>query len=126
MSFKEKRNRHLIRQRTKSKEDKRVKFPQDIVFNEMVKDGDSSEIINFLRRESVDVDVNQRNEHGMTALKDLIMKDNLKCVKVLVNQGADVNGKDANGSYANNSFLRCQCFLFNSKSLWMRHLQYTS
>lgn len=92
-----KEGKHLRRQRTQSKEERRVKFPHEIVFDEMVKDGDSSEIVNFLRRGSVDVDINKRNDRGRTALKDLIMNDNLKCVKVLVDQGADVNKRDENG-----------------------------
>ena len=98
MNVKE-RSKHLTRQRTKSKEDKKVKFPHEIVFDEMVKDGDSSEIMNFLRRASVDVDVNKRNVDGRTALKNLIMDDNLKCVKVLVEQGAHVNKGDENGRF---------------------------
>ena len=90
--------RNLIsKQLTKPKEDRRVKFPHEIVFHEIIKDGDSSEIMSFLRRESVDVDINKRNEHGRTALKDLIANDNLKCVKILVEQGADVNKQDENG-----------------------------
>ena len=92
------RRKHLKTQLSKCKEDKRVKFPPDIVFDELIKDGDSSEIVSFLRRESIDIDVNKRNDQGRTALKDLIMNDNLKCVKILVEQGADVNRKDGNGA----------------------------
>ena len=91
------RRQTSTKQQKKSKDEKRVKFHQDIVFNEMIKDGESAEILNFLRRKSVDIDVNERNEHGRTALKNLIMNDNLKCVKVLVQQGADVNKEDENG-----------------------------
>ena len=76
---------------------KQVKFPHDLVFNEMVKDGDSSEIVHFLRRQSVDVDVNKTNTNGTTPLNDLIKNGNLKCVRALVNLGADVNRKDAGG-----------------------------
>ena len=88
----------LTRQRTKSKEERRVKFPHEIVFDEMVKEGDSSEIMNFMRRESVDVDINKRNEHGNTALNEMIKNGNLKCVKVLIGLGADVNRKDEKGT----------------------------
>ena len=88
----------LLRQRTKSKEERRVKFPHEIVFDEMVKEGDSSEIVNFMRRESVDVDINKRNEHGNTALNEMIKNGNLKCVKVLIGLGADVNRKDEKGT----------------------------
>ena len=91
------RRQSSTKQQKKSKDERRVKFRQDVVFNEMIKDGESAEILNFLRRKSVDIDVNERNEHGRTALKDLIMSDNLKCVKILIQQGADVNKEDENG-----------------------------
>eukprot|EP00795_Rhopilema_esculentum_P013839 gene13839-4777_t len=45
------RKSHLIKQESKKKDVKKVKFPQDLVFDEIVKEGDSSEIVSFLREQ---------------------------------------------------------------------------
>ena len=93
------RKSHLIKQESNKKDVKKVKFPQDLVFDEIVKEGDSSEIVSFLRRTSVDVDVNKRNKDGSTALEDLIKNSNLKCVRVMIGLGADVNRADEEGQF---------------------------
>ncbi len=86
-----------VKRKTSEAKQKQVKFPQELVFEDMVKEGDSSDIVHFLRRQSVDVDVNKTNESGTTALNDLIKNGNLKCARVLVSLGADVNRMDQNG-----------------------------
>lgn len=65
----------------------------------MVKDGDSSEMTHFLKRPSVDPQgiINSRGDQSGPALHQLVKDGNLKCVRVLVNLGADVNMQDDEG-----------------------------
>ena len=47
---------------------RRVRFPDEIVFHEVVKESDGEEVIRMLRRVSVDIDINRINMSGMTAI----------------------------------------------------------
>ena len=47
---------------------RRVRFPDEIIFDECVKDSDPEMVISMLRRVSLDIDVNRINMAGMTAL----------------------------------------------------------
>jgi hypothetical protein len=80
--------------------ERKVKFPHTLVFKEVVKEGDSSEIVEFLKRPSVDtgiVNTTMTSTHGGTALHEFVRDGNMKCVRVLVNLGADVNLHDCTG-----------------------------
>jgi len=80
--------------------DRKVKFPHDLVFHDMVKDGDPSEMCQFLKRPSVDTEMLVNNEGGQRnpAFHQLVKDGNLKCIRMLVSLGADVNMKDDEGS----------------------------
>ena len=83
-----------------SNKERKVKFPHTLVFEEVVKDGDSSEIVEFLKRPSVDtgiVNTTLASSHGGTALHEFVRDGNMKCVRVLVNLGADINLHDCTG-----------------------------
>ena len=45
-----------------------MRFPDEIVFHEVVKESDGEEVIRMLRRVSVDIDINRINMSGMTAI----------------------------------------------------------
>ncbi|KAK2554292.1 Protein phosphatase 1 regulatory subunit 27 [Acropora cervicornis] len=79
--------------------DRRVKFPHDLVFHDMVKDGDPSEMSNFLKRPSVDTQmlVNTQGGKSNPDFHQLVKDGNLKCVRMLVTLGADVNMQDEQG-----------------------------
>ena len=80
--------------------DRRVKFPHDLVFHDMVKDGDSSEMTNFFKRPSVADPqgiINSPGDQTGPALHLLVKEGNLKCIRVLINLGADVNMQDEDG-----------------------------
>ncbi|KXJ27966.1 protein phosphatase 1 regulatory subunit 27 [Exaiptasia diaphana] len=80
--------------------DRRVKFPHNLVFHDMVKDGDSSEMTNFFKRPSVadpEGIINSPGDQAGPALHTLVKEGNLKCVRVLVNLGADVNMPNEEG-----------------------------
>lgn len=47
---------------------RRVRFPDEIVFHESIKESDGDAVIRMLRRVSVDIDINRINMSGMTAI----------------------------------------------------------
>ena len=47
---------------------RRVRFPDEIVFDECIKEADGEMVMNMLRRVSMQIDVNRINTAGMTAL----------------------------------------------------------
>ena len=51
---------------------RRVRFPDEIVFEESIKEADGEVIISMLRRVSVDIDINRINMAGMTALHQVM------------------------------------------------------
>lgn len=79
--------------------DRRVKFPHDLVFHDMVKDGDPSEMCSFLKRPSVDTEmlVNTQGGQANPDFHQLVKDGNLKCIRMLVTLGADVNMRDEDG-----------------------------
>ena len=76
--------------------DRKVKFPHELVFKDMVKDGDSAEMVSFLKRPSVDPQsiINTQGNQDQPALHQLVKEGNLKCIRILANLGADVNMAD--------------------------------
>lgn len=79
--------------------DRKVKFPHDLVFKDVVKGGDSAEMVSFLKRPSVDPQsiINTRGCEDEPALHQLVKEGNLKCIRILVNLGAEVNMVDVVG-----------------------------
>lgn len=73
---------------------RRVRFPDEIVFDECIKEADGEMVINMLRRVSMEIDVNRINMAGMTALHQAVLDDNLPLVHLLVTHGADVHKAD--------------------------------
>ena len=49
-----------------------MRFPDEIVFEESIKEADGEVIISMLRRTSLDIDINRINMAGMTALHQVI------------------------------------------------------
>ena len=47
---------------------RRVRFPDEVVFEDHIKESDGDAIMNMLRRASVDIDLDRINMAGMTAL----------------------------------------------------------
>jgi len=74
---------------------RRVRFPDEIVFEESIKEADGEVIISMLRRSSIDIDINRINMAGMTALHQAVLDSNLVVVRLLLIHGADINLSDA-------------------------------
>ena len=74
---------------------RRVRFPDEVVFEESIKEADGEAIMAMLRRASVDIDVNRINMAGMTALHQAVLDDNLVVVRLLLLHGARIDQADA-------------------------------
>ena len=46
---------------------RRVRFPEEVVFDESVKENDADAVVTMLRRASVDIDVNRINSAGQSS-----------------------------------------------------------
>ena len=51
---------------------RRVRFPDEVVFEDHIKESDGDAIMNMLRRASVDIDLDRINMAGMTALHQVL------------------------------------------------------
>jgi len=74
---------------------RRVRFPDEIVFHESIKESDGEAVIRMLRRVSVDIDINRINMSGMTAIHQAVVDNNLVLVRLLHIHGADINKPDS-------------------------------
>eukprot|EP00090_Calanus_glacialis_P044741 TRINITY_DN8012_c0_g1_i2.p1 TRINITY_DN8012_c0_g1~~TRINITY_DN8012_c0_g1_i2.p1 ORF type:complete len:267 (-),score=82.01 TRINITY_DN8012_c0_g1_i2:71-871(-) len=73
---------------------RRVRFPDEVMFEESIKESDGDAIMTMLRRASVDIDVDRINMSGMTALHQAVLDSNLVMVRLLIHHGAKLNKKD--------------------------------
>ncbi|XP_037090705.1 protein phosphatase 1 regulatory subunit 27-like [Pollicipes pollicipes] len=73
---------------------RRVRFPDEVVFDDNVRENDADAVVTMLRRASVDIDVNRINSAGLTALHQAALDGNLPVVRILARFGADLNCRD--------------------------------
>ncbi|NXT77268.1 PPR27 phosphatase, partial [Zapornia atra] len=74
---------------------RRVHFPNDVVFQDHIRQGDLEQVGRFIRARKVTLDTIYPS--GMAALHEAVLTGNLDCVKLLVKYGADIHQKDENG-----------------------------
>uniref|UniRef100_A0A8C2WY05 Protein phosphatase 1 regulatory subunit 27 n=1 Tax=Cyclopterus lumpus TaxID=8103 RepID=A0A8C2WY05_CYCLU len=72
-----------------------VHFPNDIIFQDIVRRGDLEQIGRFMRARKVRVDALFHS--GMAALHEAVLTGNLEVVKLLVKYAADVHQRDEDG-----------------------------
>ncbi|XP_036396810.1 protein phosphatase 1 regulatory subunit 27b [Megalops cyprinoides] len=72
-----------------------VHFPNDIVFQDHVREGDLEQIGRFIRARKVHL--NTIYPSGMAAIHEAVLSGNLECVKLLVKYGADIHQRDEEG-----------------------------
>lgn len=71
-----------------------VRFPDELVFLDHIKENDIVAINSMLRRASMQIDINALNEVGLSPLHNAVLEGNLAAVQLLVSHGADVNRRD--------------------------------
>ncbi|KAM6111212.1 protein phosphatase 1 regulatory subunit 27 [Pterocles gutturalis] len=72
-----------------------VRFPNDVVFQDHIRQGDLEQVGRFIRAGKVTLDTIYPS--GMAALHEAVLTGNLDCVKLLVKYGADIHQRDENG-----------------------------
>ncbi|XP_037111394.1 protein phosphatase 1 regulatory subunit 27 [Syngnathus acus] len=72
-----------------------VHFPNDIIFQDVVRRGELAQIGRFIRSRKVRVDT--LFPSGMAAIHEAVLTGNLEVVTLLVKFGADVNQRDEEG-----------------------------
>ncbi|KGL75131.1 Protein phosphatase 1 regulatory subunit 27, partial [Tinamus guttatus] len=72
-----------------------VHFPNDVLFQDHIKQGDLEQVGRFIRTRKVTLDTIYPS--GMAALHEAVLTGNLDCVKLLVKYGADIHQRDENG-----------------------------
>ncbi|XP_053153118.1 protein phosphatase 1 regulatory subunit 27 [Hemicordylus capensis] len=72
-----------------------VRFPNDVVFQDHIRQGDLEQVGRFIRARKVTLDTIYPS--GMAALHEAVLSGNLDCVKLLVKYGADIHQKDEDG-----------------------------
>ncbi|NXD17985.1 PPR27 phosphatase, partial [Nothocercus nigrocapillus] len=72
-----------------------VHFPNDVIFQDHIKQGDLEQVGRFIRTRKVALDTIYPS--GMAALHEAVLTGNLDCVKLLVKYGANIHQRDENG-----------------------------
>uniref|UniRef100_A0A3P8W9F7 Protein phosphatase 1, regulatory subunit 27b n=2 Tax=Cynoglossus semilaevis TaxID=244447 RepID=A0A3P8W9F7_CYNSE len=72
-----------------------VHFPNDILFQDYVRQGELERIGLFMRAKRVTLDTMYTS--GMAAIHEAVLSGNLECVKLLIQYGADIHQRDEEG-----------------------------
>ncbi|XP_061686379.1 protein phosphatase 1 regulatory subunit 27b [Syngnathoides biaculeatus] len=72
-----------------------VHFPNDVVFQDFVRQGELERIGRFMRTRRVSLETIYPS--GMAAIHEAVLSGNLECVKLLIHYGADIHQRDDEG-----------------------------
>lgn len=82
------------KQDPEGKKPKGVRFSDELVFLDNIKENDMVALGHMLRRASLQVDINGINDAGLTPLHQAVLDGNSNAVRLLVLHGADINKQD--------------------------------
>lgn len=72
----------------------KVRFSDELVFLDNIKENDIQALGSMLRRASLQVDISGINDAGLTPLHQAVLDGNIMAVKLLIEHGANVNKQD--------------------------------
>nr|XP_005585320.2 protein phosphatase 1 regulatory subunit 27 isoform X2 [Macaca fascicularis] len=75
--------------------DRSVRFPNDVLFLDHIRQGDLEQVRRFIRAQKVSLAT--IHPSGLAALHEAVLCGNLECVKLLVKYGADIHQRDEAG-----------------------------
>ncbi|XP_052273192.1 protein phosphatase 1 regulatory subunit 27-like [Dreissena polymorpha] len=82
------------KQNPEAKKAKGVRFSDELVFLDNIKENDVKALGLMLRRASLQVDISGINDSGLTPLHQAVLDGNEAAVRLLVTHGADINKQD--------------------------------
>lgn len=74
-----------------------TRFPEDLIVRETVPGQDTAEELKLIVQSSESIEVNCLNEYGHTALSTAAFVGSMKCCRILVELGAEVEKRDEDG-----------------------------
>lgn len=74
-----------------------TRFPEDLIVRETVPGQDTAEELKLIVQSSENIEVNCLNEYGHTALSTAAFVGSMKCCRILVELGAEVEKRDEDG-----------------------------
>ena len=69
----------------------------NVIFNQAVVEGDVAKVKILLKYGGNQIALNEKNKYGLTPLQQSCLEGNTRLVLVLLDYGADIEGKDENG-----------------------------
>ncbi|XP_076442139.1 uncharacterized protein LOC143281086 [Babylonia areolata] len=87
-------SRRLSIQAKQEKRKPQVRFPDELVFLDSIKENDLKACNAMLRKASLQLDINGINDAGLTPLHQAVLEGNYQAAKLLISHGADVNKTD--------------------------------
>lgn len=69
----------------------------NVIFNQAVVEGDVAKVKFLLKYGGNQISVNEKNKFGLTPLQQSCLEGNIRLVMVLLDHGADIEGKDDKG-----------------------------
>ncbi|KAK3093691.1 hypothetical protein FSP39_018947 [Pinctada imbricata] len=88
------RRASLYAKQNPDKQRPKVRFPDELVFLDNIKENDIPALHGMLRRASLQVDINGINDAGLTPLHQAVLDGNITAVRLLIQHGAEVNRQD--------------------------------
>ena len=69
----------------------------DVIFNQAVVEGDVAKVKFLLKYGGRQIAINEKNRYGLTPLQQSCLQGNIGLVMLLLDHGANIEGKDENG-----------------------------
>ena len=82
---------------TELKELSRWPSASNVIFNQAVVEGDVAKVKFLLKYGGKQIAINEKNKYGLTPLQQSCLEGNLALVMLLLDHGANIEGKDKNG-----------------------------
>lgn len=84
----------VLKQEPKRSKRKGVRFPDELVFLDNIKENDIDALDKMLQRVSLQVDISGLNDEGLTPLHQAVLDGSEEATRLLIAHGANINKQD--------------------------------